>query len=160
MVLVAPDQTGSRGAKPFLGGWRRKATGTVYCNACTQTARSGRVTSDRNSQTDSFADKCTDTRRHVAVQVDSFPDARDRLMAAGKPSQDPRFKEPSNEKIAESVVKIQRFYRWSNGRCQVKAVSKLEGESHFFGYRFSVDVFHILLPLGSDNEAVVGDSLQ
>ncbi|XP_076178136.1 IQ motif and ubiquitin-like domain-containing protein [Ptiloglossa arizonensis] len=83
--------------KAFLAGRWNGSIGTVYRNACTQTEFS--------------FDKCTETPCDVTVQADSFPDARDRLLEARSAPRDSSFKDPSNEKILESVVKIQRFYR-------------------------------------------------
>ncbi|XP_043256891.1 IQ and ubiquitin-like domain-containing protein [Colletes gigas] len=91
--------------EPFLGGWRNRLTGTVYCNACTQTRINRQDVSERTTQTEFSTDKCTDTPCNVTVQANSFPDKRDRLLEATS------FKDPRNEKILESVVKIQRFYR-------------------------------------------------
>lgn len=113
MVLIASATK----PKPYLGGWKSKATGIVYCHACTQTGRNGQDTKEVVAQTAFTADKCTAAQRDVAVQVNSFPDVRDRLLEARRPPQDSSFKSPPDEKILESVVKIQRFYRWSTGRC-------------------------------------------
>ncbi|XP_076245970.1 uncharacterized protein LOC143186282 [Calliopsis andreniformis] len=109
MVLISSTTK----PKPFLGGWRSKATGIVYCHACTQTGQDGQDSDEKITQTVFTADKSTATRRDASVQVDFFPDVRDRFLEARKSrsTQDWSFKDPSKEKILESVVKIQRFYR-------------------------------------------------
>ncbi|XP_076635477.1 IQ motif and ubiquitin-like domain-containing protein [Colletes latitarsis] len=110
-AMIARTEDSVAKAEPFLGGWRNRLTGTVYCNACTQTRINRQDVRERTTQTEFSTDKCTDTPCNVTVQANSFPDARDRLLEATSASRDSSFKDPRNEKILESVVKIQRFYR-------------------------------------------------
>ncbi|CAL7946195.1 unnamed protein product [Xylocopa violacea] len=95
-------------ARPFLGGWRSKVTGTVYYNASTQTGRNA-DRKEKRVQTRFTADKFTNMERDAGVQTGFHRGARDRLD--GSTLEDSSLKDPSNEKILESVVKIQRFYR-------------------------------------------------
>ncbi|XP_076659078.1 IQ motif and ubiquitin-like domain-containing protein [Halictus rubicundus] len=97
-------------AKPCLGGWRHKVTGAIYWSACTQTGpQEDGMTVERTAQTEYLVDKCTVTHRDVGVQSCCFPDATDRFIESSPPDHSP-------EKILESVVKIQRFYRAHRGR--------------------------------------------
>ncbi|XP_078048820.1 IQ motif and ubiquitin-like domain-containing protein [Augochlora pura] len=117
-------------AKPCLAGWRHKATGTVYWNACTQTGphQDDGTTVERVAQTEYLVDKCTVTQQDVGVQSCSFPDARDKLLqaftfdhgpkTAAKVASPPKDS-ARNGRILESVVKIQRFYRARRGRIAV-----------------------------------------
>ncbi|XP_076279970.1 IQ motif and ubiquitin-like domain-containing protein [Lasioglossum baleicum] len=108
-------------AKPCLGGWRHKATGAIYWNACTQTGQHG-TTVERIAQTEYLVDKSTVTQQDVGVQSCCFPDARDRFIEPFLPDRSPEqgSKVPSpredSGRILESVVKIQRFYRAHRGR--------------------------------------------
>ncbi|XP_029035734.2 IQ and ubiquitin-like domain-containing protein isoform X2 [Osmia bicornis bicornis] len=110
-------RTEKRSTRPFLGSWRSKVTGIIYYNACTQTGRHGRDTKEERVQTEFQVDKFTDMQRDVGLQVNFYPDVRDRLLEARGHSQ--RSKEscqdPGDEKILKSVVKIQRFYRDHRG---------------------------------------------
>lgn len=82
---------------PPLVGWRSKATGIVHRNACTQ---AGLAT-----------DKFTNTERDVGVQAYLFPDIHDKIVTSN-PCRKADLDDVRNEKTLESVVKIQRFYRW------------------------------------------------
>ncbi|CAD1474648.1 unnamed protein product [Heterotrigona itama] len=113
-------------AGPYLVGWRNKLTGTVYRNTCTQTGKNnGR--NDQKAQTNFTIDKFTNTERDVGVQTCANVDVRDRVVQSFRNfkeqrseehsnERESRVRDPSNEKILESVVKIQRFYRAHRGR--------------------------------------------
>ncbi|XP_026674825.1 IQ and ubiquitin-like domain-containing protein [Ceratina calcarata] len=92
--------------KPFLGGWRSKVTGIIYLNAYAQTERKK---NERRVQTEFTMDKFTNMERNIGVQTNFFPDVRDRLVKSTL--KDPSFKRDTDERVLESVVKIQRFYR-------------------------------------------------
>ncbi|CAK9806126.1 IQ and ubiquitin-like domain-containing protein [Anthophora quadrimaculata] len=107
-------ENSTRETKPFLGGWRSKITGIVYLNACTQTRRNKQNKSERGVQTDFQVDKFTNTEYSVGVQANFFPDIRDRLVGSSSKNSS-SLEDPSEKKILESVVKIQRFYRAHRG---------------------------------------------
>ena len=105
-------------AGSHLAGWRNKLTGAVYRNACTQTGRNNGE-NDRKAQTNFTIDEFTNTERDVGVQtcsnvdgvVQSFRNFKKRRLKEPANERESRVKDPSNGKILESVVKIQRFYR-------------------------------------------------
>lgn len=106
-------------AGSFLAGWRNKLTGAVYRNTCTQTGKNnGR--NDQNAQTNFTIDKFTNTERDVGVQtcvnvrdgvVQSFRNFKKQRSKEPSNERESRVEDPSDEKVLESVVKIQRFYR-------------------------------------------------
>lgn len=118
MAVVAGIQEYDPKTKPFLGGWKNTVTGLIYHNACTQT-HSVRMTRSRITQTITVADAVTDVVHDQAVQVHFLPDARDKIIVPGVSS----FETPAsaeevdslssldNNKILDSIVKIQRCYR-------------------------------------------------
>ncbi|XP_034172631.2 IQ motif and ubiquitin-like domain-containing protein isoform X1 [Osmia lignaria lignaria] len=110
-------RTEKRSTRPFLGGWRSKVTGIIYYNACTQTGRHDRDTKEERVQTEFQVDKFTDMQRDVGLQVNFYPDVRDRLLEARGHSQRSKesYQDPGDERILKSVVKIQRFYRDHRG---------------------------------------------
>ncbi|XP_033328951.2 IQ motif and ubiquitin-like domain-containing protein [Megalopta genalis] len=126
-------------AKPCLGGWRHKATATVYWNACTQTGpQHGATTVERVAQTEYLVDKSTVTQQDVGVQSCSFPDARDKLLEAftfdhgsrtAAEVASPPKDSARNRRILDSVVKIQRFYRARRGRIAVAASPMARSDS-------------------------------
>ncbi|KAK9295460.1 hypothetical protein QLX08_010216 [Tetragonisca angustula] len=110
-------------AGSHLAGWRNKLTGAVYRNACTQTGRNNGE-NDQKAQTNFTIDEFTNTERDVGVQtcsnvdgvVQSFRNFKKRRLKEPANERESRVKDPSNGKILESVVKIQRFYRAHRGR--------------------------------------------
>lgn len=94
---------------PVLIGWRSKVTGIVYRNACTQTGKNNRYKNEKRAQTDFTTDKFTNTKLDVGVQACFFPDIRDKIVDS--PFKRANLNDASSEKVLESVVKIQRFYR-------------------------------------------------
>lgn len=119
MAVVARIQDCGSRTKPFLGGWRNTVTGLIYHNACTQTRNGGRRS--RITQTVAVVDMVTDVVHDQAVQVEAMhflPDIRDRIIAPGifSSSMLTSIKEIKslsyqNNKILNSVVKIQKCYR-------------------------------------------------
>ncbi|XP_054006767.1 IQ and ubiquitin-like domain-containing protein [Hylaeus anthracinus] len=106
--------------KPYMGRWRSKLTRTICRDACTQTMTDDQINgyegNERTTQTEFLVDKFTNTLCNVTIQTNYFPDTRDRLVEAKSGSWRSGLKDPSNEKILESVVKIQRFYRAQRDR--------------------------------------------
>lgn len=94
----------------YLVGWKHKLTGTIYRNMCTQTGKHDGK-NDKRTQTNFMMDKFTNVECDVEVQTNFFPNVRDRFIKSFRNFKEPRFKDYSNEKILESIVKIQRFYR-------------------------------------------------
>ncbi|XP_017799011.1 PREDICTED: IQ and ubiquitin-like domain-containing protein [Habropoda laboriosa] len=106
--------------KGFLGGWRSKVTGTVYCNACTQTGgNEGNVSSTGNEgrkenekrrvETDFRVNKFTNTGYNVAVQAEFFPDIRDRLVGSSSKNTSSGFtgeeESPLEERVSVSQLR-------------------------------------------------------
>ncbi|XP_012144653.2 IQ motif and ubiquitin-like domain-containing protein [Megachile rotundata] len=118
-------------SRPFLGGWRSKVTGKLYYNVYTQTDKNER-TAEKRAQTEFTVDKFTDMQRDVGLQVNFFPDVRDRLLEASSHSrQSPGSRQdPVDERILNSVVKIQRFYRLRRGQTAPLPVRVGNTEEH------------------------------
>lgn len=112
-------ETAEAEAGSHLVGWRNKLTGAIYRNACTQTGKNNERENDHEAQTNFTIDKFTNTERDVGVQtcsnvdgvVQSLRNFKKQRLKEPSNERESRVKDPSNGKILESVVKIQRFYR-------------------------------------------------
>ncbi|KAL6264440.1 hypothetical protein P5V15_004549 [Pogonomyrmex californicus] len=120
MAVIANIQDYGSKTKPFLGGWRNTVTGLIYHNASTQTHNNR--TKSRITQTVAIVDAITDVIHDQAVQVveaiQFLPDARDKIITPGISSfgtttltEEVKSSCQDNNKIHDSVVKIQRCYR-------------------------------------------------